>query len=127
MLKTVAKIFGIVLILTGILGFVPAFAPNNHLLGVFHIDTLHNFIHLGSGLAALTCGFLSVRAARLYFQIFGVIYALVAALGLAYMDNDILGVLANNMADVLLHVVIAGSALAFGFGSFGQKTDAATP
>lgn len=127
MLKTVAKIFGVVLIMIGILGFVPAFTPNNHLFGVFHVDTLHNFIHLGSGITALLAGFISVRAARLYFQIFGVIYALVALLGLVYMDNDILGILANNMADVLLHIVIAGSALALGFSSFGQKTNIATP
>ena len=127
MLKTVAKIFGIVLFMIGVLGFVPALTPNGHLLGIFHVDTLHNIIHLASGIIALFCGFLSVRAAQLYFQIFGVVYGLVAVLGFVYMENDILGVLANNMADNLLHVVIAGSALALGFGSFGHKTNVATP
>jgi hypothetical protein len=39
------------------------------------------------------------------------------------MDNDILGLVASNMADTLLHIVIAAAALFLGFG---LKEDAAT-
>lgn len=117
MLKTYAKVFGFVLLALGVLGFVPALTPNDHLLGIFHVDTLHNFIHFGSGAVALMAGYTSERASRTYFQVFGVVYALVAALGFVYMDREILGVLANNMADNLLHVVIAGTALYLGFGT----------
>lgn len=35
MLKTYAKVFGFVLLILGILGFVPALTPNGHLLGIF--------------------------------------------------------------------------------------------
>jgi hypothetical protein len=123
MLSTTAKVFGLVLFLIGVLGFVSGAAPDNHLLGIFHVDALHNLIHLGSGAVAIGAGFASEKASRSYFQIFGIIYALVAVLGFVYMDRDILGILANNMADNLLHVVIAGTALALGFiGNRSRET-----
>lgn len=117
MLRTISKIFGLVLLAIGVLGFIPGATPDDDLLGVFHVDTLHNIIHLGSGAVALWAGFTSRKASRVYFQVFGLIYALVALLGLVYADEDILGLLANNTADTWLHVVIAGSALVFGFGT----------
>ena len=52
--------------------------------------------------------------ARLYFKVFGVVYALVAVLGLA-MGGSVLGMMMN-MSDNLLHVVIAAAALWIGFG-----------
>jgi hypothetical protein len=117
MLTKAAKIFGFVLVAIGIMGFIPALTPDGHLLGIFHVDTPHNLIHLASGLAALITGYTSARASRLYFQIFGVVYGLVAVLGLFAGDNDILGVVANNMSDVALHVAIAGTALYLGFAA----------
>jgi hypothetical protein len=117
MVRSAAKIFGYVFVAIGLLGFVPGLAPDNHLLGIFHINTLHNLIHLASGAVALWAGYSSFRASRLYFQVFGVVYGLVALLGLMSGDNDILGLVANNMADVVLHIVIAASALYWGFGA----------
>jgi hypothetical protein len=120
MLKTAAKVFGVILLLVGILGFVPMARPDNHLLGIFHVNTIHNIIHLASGAVALWAGSVSIEASRTYFRVFGVIYALVTVLGFIYMDKDILGLVANNMADNLLHILIAGSALVLGFGTAGH-------
>jgi hypothetical protein len=117
MVQTAAKIFGVVFLLIGILGFIPAFTPDGHLLGIFHVNALHNVIHIGSGLAALWAGFGTYRASQLYFQVFGIVYAIVAALGLVYMEGAILGLVANNMADTLLHIAIAASALYLGFAA----------
>jgi hypothetical protein len=121
MVRLVAKVLGAVFILIGVLGFVPALTPDGNLLGIFHVNTLHNIIHLASGLVALVSAYSSVKAAKLYFQVFGVVYGLVAVLGFVYGDNAILGLVANNLADTLLHVVIAGTALALGFGNFASK------
>ncbi len=118
MIRTAAKVFGAVFVLIGVLGFVPALTPDGNLLGLFHVNTLHNIIHLVSGFVALAAGYASVRNSRLYFQVFGVVYALVALLGLVYGENDILGLVSNNMADTLLHIVIAVAALTLGFGKF---------
>jgi heme/copper-type cytochrome/quinol oxidase subunit 3 len=59
-IKTAAILFGIVFLLIGILGFVPAATPaNGMLLGIFHVNTAHNFVHLASGVVFLLCGMLA--------------------------------------------------------------------
>ena len=72
-------------------------------------------MHLLSGALALWAGFNSAAYARLYFRIFGVIYALVAILGFAAGDAMLLGLISNNRADTALHVAIALVALTLGF------------
>jgi hypothetical protein len=115
MLKTIAIIFGIIMLAIGVLGFVPQANPGNLLLGIFHVNLIHNLIHIATGIAAILSGLSSGHASRLFFQIFGVVYALVALLGFYYMDRDILGLVANNMADNLLHIAIAVFSLYLGF------------
>lgn len=115
MLKTFAIVFGVVFIAVGILGFVPGITTNNMLLGIFHVNAMHNVVHLLSGAAALATGFMGTGPARIYFRVFGVVYALVAALGFVVGDGMLLGLISNNMADTWLHVVIAGAALYLGF------------
>jgi len=107
--------FGIVLTLVGILGFVPGITSGGLLLGMFMVDPLHNIVHLVSGLLALGAVWMWPSYLKLYFQVFGVVYALVAIIGLV-QGNTVLGILMVNMADNLLHVVIAALALWAGFG-----------
>ncbi len=117
MLKRAAVVFGIAFIAAGILGFVPGITTSDgYLLGIFHVNAAHNVIHLVSGAAALYAGMQSESLSRLYFQVFGVIYALVALLGLFYGREPLLGFIAHNPADVVLHLVIAAAALYLGFG-----------
>jgi hypothetical protein len=59
----------------------------------------------------------SGKYASLYFKVFGVVYALVAVIGLT-MSGLVLGMMMN-MADNILHVVIAAAALWIGFGMSG--------
>ena len=99
MIKKLAIAFGIVFILIGILGFVPGATQNEHLLGIFHVNPAHNFVHLLTGGAALVAGLTSMNAAQLFFRVFGVIYALVAVLGFMAGDAPILGIISNNVAD----------------------------
>jgi len=115
MLKTAAIIFGIAFLASGVLGFVPAAAPNQMLLGIFHVNAAHNGVHLLSGAVALAAGTMSTNYARMYFRVFGVVYGLVAALGFYVGDGLLLGIISNNMADVWLHVVVAAASLALGF------------
>jgi uncharacterized protein DUF4383 len=117
MLKTFAIIFGVVFLVVGALGFVPVLAPEGHLLGLFHVNGVHNVVHLASGAVALWAGLTSEHASRLYFRIFGAVYALVTLLGLLYGNQAILGLVANNGADVALHALIAIAALFLGFTS----------
>ncbi len=51
------KTFGVVYLLVGTLGFVTlAGAPTGHLLGVIHINSVANFLHVGSGAGILASG-----------------------------------------------------------------------
>ncbi len=115
MTKSAALVFGAVFLLIGILGFVPGTAPNGMLLGLFHVNAAHNVVHLLTGAIALVVGMTSVPASRLFFQLFGIVYGLVAVLGFVYGERPILGLIANNMADTWLHVWIAAVSLFLGF------------
>jgi len=114
MVQKLAWVFGIIFIVVGVLGFVPAATTGGMLLGIFMVDTMHNIVHLLSGIVAIGAAMGSAAYARLYFKVFGVVYALVAVLGLA-MGGSVLGMMMN-MSDNLLHVVIAAAALWIGFG-----------
>lgn len=123
MVKSAAILFGIVFLLIGVLGFVPGITTpmpdgtGGMLLGIFHVNTAHNIVHLLSGAAALFAGMTSVSASRMYFRIFGVVYALVAVLGFMQTGEHamLLGLITNNTADTWLHVAIAVVSLALGF------------
>ena len=115
MLKTASIIFGIGFLLGGVLGFVPGVTTNQMFLGILHVNAAHNALHLLSGAAALVAGLMSTVAARIYFRVFGVVYGLFAILGIYVGDGLLLGLIANNMAGVGLHAVIALSSLALGF------------
>ena len=116
MLKNIAIAFGIVFIIVGILGFVSAVTPNGLLRGYFEVNPAHNVVHLATGVVALIVAFASEKAMRLFFHIFGVIYALVALMGFFMGNQPLLGIVAINAADNWLHVLIAIVALYLGFG-----------
>jgi hypothetical protein len=115
MLKTAAIIFGIFFIVAGIGGFVPGLAPGGMLFGIFMVGPVHNVIHLASGAVALFCAFAGAGAARKYFQIFGVIYLLVALIGFYYGNQPLMGMVEHNRADIWLHILIAAVSLGLGF------------
>jgi len=115
MVKTAAILFGIFFIVAGIGGFFPALTPDGKLFGLFMVDTIHNLVHLASGIVAMLCAFAGPGASRKYFQIFGLVYGLVAALGFYYQDNPLLGMMAHNRTDIWLHVAISLVSLFLGF------------
>ncbi len=125
MVNTFAWVFGIVLVLVGVLGYVPGVVNDGGmLLGIFEVDTMHNIIHLATGVLAILA--VMMGYARRYFQVFGVVYALVAVVGFVQGDT-VLGLIGVNMADNVLHVVIAAAALWVGFGMKEQSAMAGMP
>jgi hypothetical protein len=116
MLKRVAIGFGVVFLLVGMLGFVPAITKDEHLLGIFHVNPAHNMVHLLTGAVAIACGLTSAYASQMFFRIFGAVYGLVAIMGFAAGDRPLLGVISNNLADAWLHTAIAAVSLFLGFG-----------
>ncbi len=115
MLKKYSKIFGIVMILIGLLGFIPGATEKEMFLGFFRVNPLLNFIHLATGLLAYFVGRLNFNATRLLFQVLGVFYAIIGFLGFVHGHKMILRVVANNMADSWLHLAIAVFCIFMGF------------
>jgi hypothetical protein len=122
MLQQAAKIFGYAFIGAGILGFVPGITVDGHLLGIFRVDAVHNLVHIVSGAAALYAAYKSEHASHIYFQVFGVVYGLVTVVGLFYRNDPILGIMAHNGADIVLHLLISAAALYLGFGVKEHRT-----
>jgi hypothetical protein len=122
MVKTAAVLFGVVFLLIGILGFVPAVTKDQMLLGIFHVNAAHNCVHLLSGVVALFAGMTSLGASRMYFRIFGLVYGLVAVMGFFVGDGMLLGLISNNAADTWLHVGIAAVSLILGFMPASAET-----
>lgn len=117
MAKTLGMLFGIVFLAIGILGFVPGITKDEMLLGIFHVNAVHSIVHIVSGAIFLFASMAGAGPARLWFQLFGVIYAIVAVLGFMNGDKPILGLISSSMNNTWLHVVLAVVMLAIGFGT----------
>ena len=117
MAKTFGMLFGIVFLAVGILGFVPGVTTNDMLLGIFMVNKVHSIVHIASGAIFLIASIAGAGAARLWFQLFGIIYAIVAVLGFMNPNGMLFGMMSNNPADTWLHVVLAVAMLAIGFGT----------
>ncbi len=110
MIKMLTWILAAAFIVLGIVGFV-----QNPALGLFEVDTVHNIIHLASGIVAIIAVLSGESYARLFLIVFGIVYALVAVIGFAN-NGDILGFFDTNRSDDYLHTAIALACLAVGFG-----------
>lgn len=109
MVKKLTWLLGIIFIVIGVLGFV-----NNPILGIFEVDTMHNSVHLLSGILALAAAASGESLSRLYLIVFGIVYGVVAIIGFT-MAGNILGLFTANAADNYLHAAIALVCLAVGF------------
>lgn len=109
--KSVTWILGIVLVLVGVAGFF-----TNGMLLVFQVDTVHNIVHLLSGVVGIAAAASGDKYSRLYLILFGLVYGLVTVVGFVNA-GDILGLFTVNDADNYLHAAIAVVSLGVGFGS----------
>ena len=98
--RTAGLIIGIVFLVVGVLGFIPnpLISPD----GLFVVNGVHNFVHLISGLVVLA-GVYSFGSG-LGLKIIGIVYAIIAVLGLLMGGDMLLGMIAMNTADHWLHV-----------------------
>src|SRR5262245_7423772 len=115
MAKSLGMLFGLVFLAVGILGFVPGVTKDEMLLGIFHVNLAHNVVHLASGPIFLLASIAGAGAARLWFKVFGLIYAVVAVLGFMNPTGPLLGMISNNPATTWLHVALAAAMLLIGF------------
>ena len=132
--RSFARLIGIVFLLVGILGFIPGLKTSppldaQHLavdggygllLGLFPVNWLHDFVHLGIGVA----GWYSSRnngAARQFARGLTFFYGVLAVMGLLPVLNMAFGLIPLYGHDIWLHAGFAAMASYFGFG---QKLEA---
>jgi len=102
---------GLSLLLAGIFGFISdaSFDTGDGVQGdlflAFEVNAIHNLIHVASGVVLLAA---SPRraSARVVALGFGLVYGLVAIIGLID-GEDVLGLIPVNSADHLLHVALS--------------------
>lgn len=98
--KSTCLVMGIIFVIVALWGYI----DGDNVL-IFHVNAVHNTVHLLSGIVAIACAFAGEHASRLFAWIFGVVYGLVAVLGFAGVTavEDLLHL---NPADNWLHAAI---------------------
>ena len=116
-----ALLFGVVLLLVGILGFIAdsSFGTGSDVNGsdliIFEVNGWHNLVHIASGLLGLAL-WRTPATARAYALGFGAVYLVVTIWGFI-TGNQVLWLLPVDTADNFLHLIIAASGLAAGLSS----------
>lgn len=113
-LRAMALIFAIVFILLGVLGFIPPITHNHVLVNFFTVSILLNIFYILIGLFALSASGSNFYA-RLYFKIFGILFAALAIWSFAKNGN--LGLVRINISDSFFYLLAAIIALYLGFTS----------
>ena len=102
--QRVAQIFGWVFLLLGIIGLYYARTMEmGMLLGVFPVNLAHNIVHILFGIWGIMAA-RSFAGAKVYTQIGGVVYLLLAVLG--YFMPSLLGMVPIGGNDIWLHAVL---------------------
>jgi hypothetical protein len=134
--KWYCLIVGATLLLVGALGFLaeanfdtssggdPGALDGEDFL-IFEVNGWHNVVHILSGAFLLLMSRRHPQA-RIGALAFGAIYGVVAVIGLID-GHDVLGIIPVDPADNVLHVLLAGSALAVGLISERERQPQPAP
>ena len=132
-----AQVFGVIYLLIGVLGFIPV-APflvpveiaspsagvmgpfEGLVLGLFPVNWLHSLTHIGIGAAGLA-SYRSPDGARSYALVIGVLYVVLALLGLVL--PTFFGLLPLGGLDITLHALTAILALGAYYASPARGTE----
>jgi Domain of unknown function (DUF4383) len=132
-----ALIIGIVLLLVGILGFVPGVTSNvgqmqfasedsgSLLLSVFQVSILHNIVHLLYGIVGIALA-RTVSGARNYLIWGGAVYLVLWLYGLIIDPGSAANFVPVNTADNWLHFVLGVGMIAIGL-LLGRERRTAAP
>ena len=124
MVKSLAVLIGLAFMAAGIVGFIPGLTRDEMLFHTLHVDVIHNVAHIIIGMILLFAGLGSVRASRLSFRVFGIIYAILGIWGLIVAPRHILWIVFDSRSEAWLRIVIGVIFLFLGFGTSRKAADA---
>ena len=118
--RTYIIVAGVIGVATGLLGFFDnAFVgdPANH--AIFHTDTVHNLIHVGTGVLALFIG-VAMRGASQAKGIIGFGFLYLGLASVLMISPSMFGLLQVevNIADHILHVALGLVTSVVGFAAY---------
>lgn len=119
MIRRLGIFMGSAFLFGGLLGFVPGVIKNGLYLGIFMVNAPHNILHIVSGVIFLAASMIGAGITRLWFQVFGLVYAAMAIWGLYIGDGMICGMISNNRYDAWGHAGLALAMLTIGFTRCG--------
>lgn len=134
-----AQFIGVLFLVVGVLGFIPAFMSTPHpnavpglfadggyglLFGLFPVNWIHNLVHLGVGIAGLTLA-RSVSQARSFARGLTWLYGLLAVMGVITPLSMMFGLAPLHGWDVWLHGGTAALAAYYGYGKQAQADEIA--
>lgn len=128
--RSFAFIAGVVYIGAGVLGFLPGItqpppadapplavpAGYGYFLGLFPINVLHNFVHVGLGVWGLIA-YSSLSTSRTYARGLAIIYGVLTVMGFLPGLNTTLGLMPLFGHDIWLHALTALAAVYIGWGA----------
>jgi predicted metallopeptidase len=134
-----ARIFGIIYVVVGILGFVPGLVQPivdttglavetgyGRLLGLFPVNLIHNLVHIGVGIWGILAA-RSFMASVGFAKVNAILFGILAVLGIIPATNMLFGLAPLYGIDVVIHALTAAVAAYFGFASPArQETHAPT-
>ena len=106
--KTASILIGLIFLAVGALGYI-----DNPIIGesegaIFHADSVHNIVHIVSGILFLFFGLAMPGSAAGFMKLFGIVYFILGVMGLFNAGIDgmtqLLGFLHVNKADNYLHI-----------------------
>ena len=118
----VALAFGAVFVVVGLAGFLVSGAhpavgtTGGELLGLFQVNVLHNVVHLAIGEVLIAAALRGDGAARAANRVVGVLYLVLFVAGLFLVGTG-LNLVALNMNDNILHLVLGVALAGIGFGA----------
>ena len=108
--KTAALAIGIIFIVVGLLGFIDNPIIGSSQQAIFHADTVHNMVHIVSGVLFVLVAMAAPASASTVMIIFGIVYLIIGILGITSVGEDgmakLLGFLHVNAADNYLHIAL---------------------
>ena len=108
--KTAALAIGIIFIVVGLLGFIDNPIVGSSENAIFHADTVHNMVHIISGVLFVLVAMAAPASASTFMVIFGIVYLAIGILGLTSVGEEgmakVLGFLHVNAADNYLHIAL---------------------
>ena len=108
--KTAALAIGVIFIAVGLLGFIDNPIVGSSEKAIFHADTVHNMVHIISGVLFVLVAMAAPASAATVMVIFGIVYLAIGILGISSAGEEemakVLGFLHVNAADNYLHIAL---------------------